>query len=587
MKDYAAIATQYAQDVVDGRIVACRWAMLACRRHLRELDRSAAATPDFPYAWNPELTDAKGKAYRPAQRVCGFAELMPHIKGDWAARGELINLAPWQVFFLASVFGWIHRDTGKRRFTKADLIVPRKNAKSTIAAVIGNYMLAFDGEHGAEVYSGATSRDQAHEVFRPAQLMARANHAYRAQFGVIVNASNLAVLDSNSKFEPVIGKPGDGASPSCAIVDEYHEHQTSELYDTMWTGMGARSQPLMLMITTAGSNIGGPCYTHQVGLQAVLEGTVSDVASERRFGIIYAIDQGDDWTDPATLYKANPGLGVSIAADKLIADQAEAVRDPRKQPVFKTKHLNVWVNAARPWLTLEQIQRSADPTLQEADFRGETCWAGLDLASKSDICSRAKLFRRLEGNDWHYYLFTRHWLPAAAVQRPENAHYQAWVTQGHVVQTPGNMIQLRAVQEAVEADAETHVVAEVAMDSWGSREIAPNLTEGGFVVVDVPMTTRYLSEPMKVIAALVEDGRFHHDGNPATAWMFANVEVQEDRNENVFPRKAKPELKIDAAVATILAMGRAMLGAKAPVKSFWEVDDDAEPAAADQAGVPA
>ena len=585
MKDYAAIATQYARDVLEQRIPACRWVRLACKRHLDDLERQRAE--DFPYVWNPELTDAKGKPYRPANRVCGFVELMPHIKGDWAARRETIRLDAWQVFFLASVFGWVHHETGKRRFQKADLIVPRKNAKSTIAAGVGLYMLAFDGEHGAEVYSGATSRDQAHEVFRPARLMAQSNHAYRATFGVMVNASNLLVLETNSKFEPLIGKPGDGASPSCSIVDEYHEHSTSELYDTMWTGMGARSQPLLLMITTAGSNIGGPCFTHQVELQKILEGAVRDAATERRFGIIYTVDKDDDWTDPATLYKANPGLGVSIDPEKLVADQAEAVRDPRKQAVFKTKHLNVWVNAASPWLTVEQISKSADPSLREEDFRGETCWDGLDLASKNDIASKAKLFRRLQdgpgGRDWHYYLFTRNWLPEAAVQRPENQHYQAWVQQGSIVQTPGNMIQLRAIQEAVEADAQLHLVGEVAMDAWGSREIAPNLQDAGFTVVDVPMNTRYLSEPMKLIAALIDDGRFHHDGNPATAWMFSNVEVQEDRNENIFPRKSKPELKIDAAVAAILAMGRAMLGAKPPAKSFWETDDETVPQAEEAA----
>lgn len=572
MKDYAEIASQYARDVLDQIIPACRWVQLACKRHFDDLARQGEA--GFPYVFNPDLVDGKGKAYRPAQRVCGFAELMPHIKGDWAARGELIQLDPWQVFFLASVFGWIHAETGKRRFHKADLIVPRKNAKSTIAAIIGNYMLAFDGEHGAEIYSGATSRDQAFEVFEPAQKMARANHAFRATFGVIVNASNIAVLDTNSKFEPLIGKPGDGASPSCAIVDEYHEHDTSDLYDTMWTGMGARSQPLLLMITTAGSNIGGPCFTHQTELQQVLEGAVRDAASERRFGIIYTLDERDDWTDPATLYKANPGLGVSIVAEKLLADQAEAVRDPKKRPVFKTKHLNVWVNAASPWLSLEQIAGSADPTLREEDFRGEPCWDGLDLASKTDIASKAKLFRRLQegpaGLDWHYYLFTRNWLPEGTVQRPENQHYQAWVEQGAIVQTPGNMIQLRTVQEAVEADAEMHVVSEVPMDEWGSREIAPNLQDGGFTVITVPMVPKYLSEPMKLIAALIEDGRFHHDGNPATEWMFSNVNVKPDHNENIFPRKAKPELKIDAAVATIIAMSRAMLGAKKPEQSFWE-----------------
>jgi phage terminase large subunit-like protein len=556
MKDYAVIATQYAADVCSGTIVACKWVRLACERHLRDLER--AGTEALPYVFNPELVDGKGKTYRPANRVCGFAELMHHIKGDWAARGEKIVLGAWQVFALASIFGWVHMVTCKRRFRKADIFVPRKNAKSTKASVAGLYMLAFDGEFGAEVYSGATSRDQAHEVFGPARKMAMASPEFRSTFGVVPNVSNLAVIDTNSKFEPLIGKPGDGASPSCAIVDEYHEHSTSELYDTMWTGMGARSQPLLLMITTAGSNIGGPCFTHQLELQKVLEGVVVD---ERRFGVIYTIDKGDDWTDPAVLFKANPNLGVSIDAEKLIADQAEAVRDPRKQAVFKTKHLNVWVNAASPWLNLEALQKAADPTLKRQDFRGEQCWQGLDLASKTDIASKASLFRRLVDGEWHYYLFTKNWLPEAAVNKPENEHYRGWVVEGHLVKTPGNMINLKQIQEDVEADSELHVIAEIPMDAWGSREIAPSLQEAGYTVVDVPMTTRNLSEPMKMIAALVDDGRFHHCGNRATMWMFSNVEVFEDRNENIFPRKASAEKKIDAAVAAILAMSRAMLGA--------------------------
>jgi phage terminase large subunit-like protein len=564
MKDYAAIANQYVAAVLEGRRPACKWERLACERHVRDLARQG--TDAFPYVFNPELVDTKGKTYRPADRICGFAELMPHIKGDWAARGELIRLGGWQVFFLASVFGWVHRDTQKRRFRKADLIVPRKNAKSTMAAIVGNYMLAADGEHGAEVYSGATSRDQALEVFRPARLMAQAKPEFRAHYGVLVNISNLAVLDTNSKFEPVIGKPGDGASPSCSLVDEYHEHNTSELYDTMWTGMGARSQPLLMMITTAGSNIGGPCFTHQAELQKILEGVLVD---ETRFGIVYGIDAGEDWTQPQALVKANPNFGVSVFEDFLLTAQAEAVRDPRKAAIFKTKHLNIWVNAASPWLNLENLQRSADPTMREEDFQGEQCWEGLDLASKVDIASKAKVFRRQLDDGWHYYAFTRNWLPEATVTKPENGHYQAWVVEGHLVQTSGNMINLRQIQEDVEADSELHVIAEIAMDAWGSREIAPNLQEGGFTVVDVPMTTRNLSEPMKLIAALVDAGRFHHDGNKASMWMFSNVEVHEDRNENVFPRKAKAENKIDAAVATILAVGRAMAGAEA-AQSFWE-----------------
>ncbi|TEX50002.1 MAG: terminase [Rhodocyclaceae bacterium] len=550
---FGDIATAYARDVVDGRIIACKWHRLACARHLNDLERAESGS--FQYLWNPELTDTKGKAYRPAERICKFAELMPHIKGDWAAKGQLIKLEPWQVFILASIFGWVQPVTGKRRFRVADVIVPRKNAKSTIAAVIGNYMLAVDGEFGAEVYSGATSQDQALEVFRPALLMARATPRFVQTYGVMVNASNLSVTENNSKFEPVIGKPGDGASPSCAIVDEYHEHKTSELYDTMQTGMGARSQPLILVITTAGADISGPCYLHQVELQKILEGVIDN---DQRFGIIFTIDEGDDWTSEDVLKKANPNFGISVDAEYLMLQQRDAVADPRKQNVFKTKHLNVWVAAASPWLNLYNLQQAGDTSLALDSHPWDGCVVGLDLASKQDIASAVWLCWIGDGEERKYYVVSRNYVPEAAVEKPENAHYQAWVNSGHLIVTPGNMIALGQIEEDLLESASQVHVREVAKDPWGGHQMGANLQAEGFTVVDIPQQVRYLSDPMKEIAALVDAGRFHHDGNPAYVWMMSNVEVKEDRNENIFPRKARASNKIDAAIGTIVAMNRAL-----------------------------
>lgn len=560
-QSFAEIATQYARDIVEGRIPSCKWHRLACQRHLNDLARV-----DWLYTFNPELTDTRGKTYHPVERICRFAELMPHIKGDWAARGQRIELEAWQVFILASIFGWVHRETGKRRFRVADLFVPRKNAKSTLASVIGNYMLAVDGEFGAEVYSGATSQDQALEVFRPALLMARATPRFLQNYGVTANASNLAIVESNSKFEPVIGKPGDGASPSCAIVDEYHEHKTSELYDTMQTGMGARSQPLMLVITTAGSDISGPCYLHQVELQKILEGVIEN---DQRFGIVFTVDEGDDWTDPAVLIKANPNYGISVDAEFLKLQQRDAMADPRKQNTFKTKHCNVWVAAASPWLNLYNLQQAGDSALTLESFRGEECVVGLDLASKQDIASAVWKFRRtIDGVD-HYYSVSRNYVPAAAVEKPENAHYQGWVNSGHLIVTPGNMIDLSQIEADIMDSADVCIVREVAKDPWGGQQLGSNLANEGFEVVDIPQQVRYLSEPMKTIAALVDAGRFHHDGNPAYVWMLSNVEVKEDRNENIFPRKLRAANKIDAAIADIVSMSRAMV-AEPEEQSFWE-----------------
>ena len=554
---FADQATHYARAVVAGGVPSCKWHRLACQRHLADLDR-AAADPAWPYLYNPELSDQSGKAYQPAERICRFAELMPHIKGDWAARGQRIVLEAWQIFCLASIFGWVHRDTGKRRFRVADLFVPRKNAKSTLAAVIGNFLLAVDGEFGAEVYSGATSQDQAFEVFRPALLMARSTPRFLERYGVRVNASNLSVADTNSKFEPVIGKPGDGASPSCAIVDEYHEHKTPELYETMQTGMGARSQPLMLVITTAGTDISGPCYMHQQELHKILEGIVEN---DQRFGIVFGIDDGDDWTSEDSIRKANPNFGISVDADFLKLQQRDAIADPRKQNTFKTKHLNCWVAAASPWLNLHKLQQAGDKSLTLESMRRKPCVVGLDLASKVDIASAVFLFREERDGEDHYTAISRNYLPEAAVEKPENAHYQAWVHSGHIITTPGNMISLRQIQDDLVELASTVVITEIAMDAWGSREIAPNLQEEGFSVVDLPMQVRHLSEPMKSIAALVDAGRFHHDANPVYVWMLSNVECKEDRNDNIFPRKQRPQNKIDAAVATIIAKARSVVPA--------------------------
>jgi len=492
---------------------------------------------------------------------------MPHIKGDWAARGQLIELENWQIFILVSIFGWVHRVTFKRRFRVADLFVPRKNAKSTLASVIGNFMLAVDDEFGAEVYSGATSQDQAMEVFRPALLMARSTPRFLAAYGVTVNASNLSVAEKNSKFEPVIGKPGDGASPSCAIVDEYHEHKTPELYETMQTGMGARSQPLMLVITTAGSDISGPCFLHQKELEKILEGVLQN---DQRFGVIFTVDEGDDWTSEEALIKANPNYGVSVDAEFLRIQQRDAIADPRKQNTFKTKHLNIWVASASPWLNLYHLQQGEDVALTLESFRGEPCVVGLDLASKQDIASAVFAFQRqIDGQD-HHYAVSRNYVPQAAVDKPENAHYQGWVNGGHLIVTPGNMIDLEQIQEDIFAAAEIVVIREVAKDPWGGQQLGANLAAQGFEVVDIPQQVRFLSDPMKMIQAMVDAGRFHHDGNPCYVWQMSNVDVAPDRNENIFPRKLRASNKIDAAVATIVAMNRALAATEVEPPSVYE-----------------
>lgn len=546
---YADRATAYARAVVGGDVSACLYVRQACQRHLDDMEASKRKA--FPYEWDPDAVDVVG----------GFLELMPHVKGKWAQRGERIHLEDWQCFVYGVPFGWKRKTDGLRRFRKVYVEVPRKNAKSTGTAGLGLYMFAADDEHGAEVYSGATSEKQAWEVFGPARLMAKKTDEFRAAFGVQVGAKNMAILGNASKFEPIIGKPGDGASPSFSITDEYHEHQTSDQYDTMVTGMGARDQPMAWVITTAGSDTAGPCYNLRSEVVGMLGGTMPN---DELFGIIYTIDDEDDWTSEEALLKANPNADVSVRLDYLKSQQREAINNPRKQSTFKTKHLNVWVTAASPYFNSELWRRLGDESLDPAQFAGEPCWVGLDLGSKLDLCNAVRVFRREIDGEPHYYAFCRSYLPEERAEDPALRHYSQWSATGDLTVTPGAMADYDAIEDDVRADAELHRIIQLGFDPWNATQVVTHLMDHGIECVEVPQTTNHLSQPMKEIQALIQAGRIHHDGDPVLAWAVGNVTAQEDRNENVFPRKEHPEKKIDPAVALIIAIGRAMQEATPP-----------------------
>jgi phage terminase large subunit-like protein len=428
-------------------------------------------------------------------------------------------------------------------------------------------MLAADGEHGAEVYCGATTEKQAWAVFRPAKAMADRTVRFRTIFGVETSAESIFVKRNGSRFQPLIGDPGDGASPSCSITDEYHEHKTDDQFDTMRTGMAAREQPLAIVITTAGSDMTGPCYALQQEVQRILEGSVVD---ERVFGVIWTIDIGDDWRSDDALRKANPNYGISVLPDVVHSLRDEAMRNPRKQSSYKTKHLNIWVHARDPWLLMEQWDACKDESLRDDDFEGDAlAWAGLDLSSKLDLSSLVYLFRRVIDDRDHYYVFSRHYAPEARVHLPELAHYQEWVTNCHLIQTDGNVIDQERISEDLQGLAKRFAFEGVGYDPWGATKLATDLIAKGLPMVEVPQTVPRLSESMKEIESLIVDGRLHHDGHPVLRWMMSNVTAKVDAKDNVFPRKESKENKIDGAVALITAMSRA-LASEGPRSSVYD-----------------
>jgi phage terminase large subunit-like protein len=537
MTAHVAIANKYARDVAEGTILASKWIRLACKRHLDDLKRA-----EFAYRFD----EAK------AVRACKFIELMPHTKGKWAAKGEKLKLCPWQCFMVVCLFGWLRKSNGMRRFRRALLLVPRKNGKSALAAAIGLYMLAADGEHGAEIYSGATNEKQAWEVFRPARIMAQRNEALRQHFGIEVNASNINILADGSRFEPVVGKPGDGASPSCSIVDEYHEHDTDDLLDTMETGMGAREQPLSLIITTAGDNMAGPCYALQIEAQRMLEGVAEN---DEFFALIYGIDKGDDWTSETVLRKANPNYDVSVSGDFLAMRQKEAVGNARKQGVFQTKHLNVWVGAREAYFNVQKWQDCEVDGLKLEDFAGEECVIGLDLASKVDIAALEVLFPLSGGR---YARFGKYYLPEATVIAGENEHYQGWAKDERLSVTDGEIIDFEQIKEDILDLSRHFTVRQVAYDPHQATMLVTSLMGEGVPCVEFRPTVLNFSEPMKTLDGLIRAGKISHDGDPVMTWMISNTVGKLDAKDNVYPRKERVENKIDGVVALIMALGLAM-----------------------------
>lgn len=542
---YVSVANKYAKDVVGGKIPGNKYLKLACQRHIDDGKRQGDKA--YPYRFDNEA----------ANHVCQIAESLPHTKGKWAKNREDIKLQPWQVFLLCVTFGWKRKRNGMRRFRRVYWKIPRKNGKSVLAAIIAVYMFAFDGEFGAEVYSGATTEKQAWEVFRPAKQMIERTPELCEAINAEVWAKTVVTVDDGSRMEPVIGKPGDGSSPSCAIVDEYHEHDTPDLVDTMETGMGAREQPLLVEITTAGFNISGPCYDQEIEARRMLDGLIEN---DELFAVLYGIDDDDDWTKPEALIKANPNIGISVDYDFLMSQQRQAVINAGQQTRFKTKHLNIWCSARSAWLQAHSWALCADPMLSIDEFEGQEAWFILDLASRNDICAFVQLFkRRINGQD-HFYAFARYYLPEDTVEEAGNnqAAYRRWILQGHLIQTDGAEIDFNFIRDEVMDMAPRFQVREVIYDPWRATMLAQQIASEGATIVEHRQTVQLMSPPMKELASAIKSGRFHHDGNPVTAWMASNVVAKEDAKENIYPRKEKPELKIDGIVALIMGVGRAM-----------------------------
>jgi phage terminase large subunit-like protein len=501
------------------------------------------------------------------------------------------------VWILAQTFGWVHKageQAGLRRFRILFVVVPRKNGKSALSAGIALYMLCDDGEFGAEVYSGATNEKQAGEVFTPAKLMAQRTPDLLEHYGVEVLAHSLVREEDNSKLEKLIGDPGDGQSPSCSIHDEYHEHKDDGQVDAMRTGMGARSQPLQVKITTAGDNLAGPCYASIQDEQKKLAGVgLLEPAKAARTAaglpadgpslddvtlfIEYTIDEGDDWKSEAALRKANPNYGISVSAEFLIAEQRDAVATPRRQGIFKTKHLNLWVAAKAAYYDIEawrRCRRDAIPArsasaLEIEELRGRRAIASLDLASKIDIAAVEVIVLPKGGwptPDDPVIRLGWYFLPADVVE--ETPHYLAWHVAELINATPGNITDFDEIGDLLRSLREFFQLEQVGYDQHQATKFATDLRKEGFPMIEVPQTVLVLSEPMKQLDAWMRAELLIHGGDPVMEWQVANVTGQPDKKDNVYPNKPRPDAKIDNPVALMSAIRVMMSGEEEAVFEY-------------------
>jgi phage terminase large subunit-like protein len=552
---YTDLAIQYCEDVLSNKITACKQIHQACKRHLDDL-AAIDGVPGYPYTYSIEK----------AEKVCQFVSRLPHVSGRWAIlKNNRFTLQPWQAFFLVSLFGWLHKDSGFRRFREALLSVPRKNGKSFLASAICLYMLLCDSEPGSQIFCCSNTMEQSLTVFRPCKLMVEQLPNLRNAFEIEANAKSLVIPDG-SRCVPQVGVAHDGQSAHLAVLDEYHEAKDDTLYLSLSQSMGARTQPIMLITTTAGTTIEGPCHTFQKECEQMLDGSID---RPELFAMVYTIDATTDWTTDLALQMANPNLGVSVSLEGLKTEHRNAIRSAAKQNSFKTKKLNLWVNSASGWMNMQRWTECEDRNLKPEFFEGKPCVMSADFSTKLDMTCVLKLFT--VGDT--VYCFPRFYLPSDVALDPTKTMYSKWVQEGYLTVCEGSQIDMEQVLEDTVADIERYKPTEFAFDAWRAEMFTEFLSKQcpSVTLAQIPMQPRHLSPAMFEVEALVVSKHLRHPANPVLSWSIANVMVKPDLKGNIFPRKSgnKTENKIDGALCLIMCVSRAHANTAATFQPFF------------------
>ena len=528
-------AEQYAQQVFNGEVLVCEYVTLAIKRYYNDLENA------LDKGW---YFDRKA-----AQRAISFIEKLKHTKGKWA--GQRFKLEPWQQFILWNIFGWMKAD-GTRRFRYVYVEIARKNRKTALSAGIGLYMIFADGEARPEVYSAATVKDQARICFSDAVEIVKKTDLknylspYRNSIVYELKGGTMKPLSSDYGTH-------DGLNPSCGIIDEFHAHKDSGMFDVIKSAFGARRQPLMFIITTAGFNKNGACYAYRSNVIKVLQGINED---DSLFGIIYTLDSNEEWDNPKMWIKSNPNLGVSVFPEYLSDQVNDAKNRPEAVRNVMTKNVNLWVDAEKTWILDDMWQKCIGTTDRES-LRGCQCWGGIDLSNVSDITAFVLLFHENE----RFQLLPFFWIPEEKMMekiRKENINYDKWVQQGYVKVTAGNVLDYDFVKADILQIVEEFDFQSTAYDRWNASQTIIDLQNEGMECSPFGQGYGSMGAPTKEFEKIVLTQKLEHFGNPVLRWMIASTVVKTDPAGNIKPDKEKSVQKIDGIVASIMALGEWM-----------------------------
>ena len=543
--------TQYAMDIIEGRRVTGQSERQACARHLADLIRQDS--DDFPWIFDEEKAN---RIYRWFERNCR------HVEGTQA--GQFISLLPFQQFDLGVIFGWVHKTTGLRRFEKAYIQEARKNAKTTILAGIALYLMVGDKEESPRVYCAAVDKAQARILYESAMAMARKSTDISKRLQIRdykishkTRGGQLSALSKDTKNK-------DGLNPSGAIIDEYHAHPTSEIYDLIWSAWGQRSQALMTIITTAGFDTESPCYREYEYCKNILTG---DATNERYFVMIRELDPGDNEHDPANWIKSNPLRACTpegLAKLREQHDEAHGSRNPAKIRSWRVKNLNIWVHGSEASYMGDYMGLWDGLAVSRDEFARLTkdlpCLVGIDLSKRIDLTADGHVFALPDGR---VAVCAMGFMPEESIARhisTDKREYREWVADGWMISTPGaitdyNRVQTHIQDMELERGWKPH---EIGFDPYNATHFATEMQDDGYTCVEIRQGVQTLSEPTKLFRDLVVDGKLVHDGSPLLRWCVANAVQQQDSNENIkiTKKNASDTKRIDLLAAILNALVR-------------------------------